>query len=76
MGLIGSNWDFRWRYGLLGQPGGQAIEPFLGTRARKLLVALRDPWLMFICIVELGFIATIIVQSIMYVQTRGQVAQS
>ncbi|KAG8747402.1 hypothetical protein FRC10_001073 [Ceratobasidium sp. 414] len=46
MGLVGSNWDFRWRYGLLGQPGGQAIEPFLGTRA------------------QLGFIATIVVQSI------------
>ncbi|QRV72556.1 hypothetical protein RhiJN_00570 [Ceratobasidium sp. AG-Ba] len=46
MGLAGSNWDFRWRYGLLAQPGGQAIEPFLGTRA------------------QIGFIATIIVQSI------------
>lgn len=46
MGLGGSNWDFRWRYGLLGQPGGQAIDPFLGTRA------------------QLGFIATIILQSI------------
>ncbi|KAF8709456.1 hypothetical protein RHS03_02919, partial [Rhizoctonia solani] len=29
-----SNWNFRWRYGLLAQPGAQAIEPFLGTRAQ------------------------------------------
>ncbi|QRW16166.1 Golgi apparatus membrane protein [Rhizoctonia solani] len=41
-----SNWNFRWRYGLLAQPGAQAIEPFLGTRA------------------QLGFIGTIITQSI------------
>ncbi|KAG8690489.1 hypothetical protein FRC11_011230 [Ceratobasidium sp. 423] len=26
--------NIRWRYGLLAQPGGQAIEPFLGTRAQ------------------------------------------
>ncbi|KAH7343638.1 hypothetical protein B0J17DRAFT_713803 [Rhizoctonia solani] len=29
-----SDWNLRWRYGLLSQPGGQAIEPFLGTRAQ------------------------------------------
>ncbi|ELU45700.1 zf-C2H2 domain-containing protein [Rhizoctonia solani AG-1 IA] len=32
-----SNWNFRWRYGLLAQPGAQAIEPFLGTRNSGLL---------------------------------------
>ncbi|CAE6466775.1 unnamed protein product [Rhizoctonia solani] len=34
MALGSSNWNFRWRYGLLAQPGAQAIEPFLGTRAQ------------------------------------------
>lgn len=31
------NLNLQWRYGLLAQPGAQAIEPFLGTRARKFL---------------------------------------
>jgi hypothetical protein len=37
MAFGSSNWNFQWRYGLLAQPGAQAIEPFLGTRARKLV---------------------------------------
>ncbi|CAE6333371.1 UPF0658 Golgi apparatus membrane protein [Rhizoctonia solani AG-1 IB] len=34
MAFGSSNWNFQWRYGLLAQPGAQAIEPFLGTRAQ------------------------------------------